>query len=380
MTKCRKQILLALAFYDEEMHKGAAEYARKHDCELSVVSPENGPVYRFWEGDGIIATLLADPNNEMTRFVLDFPGPKILFGKVADKFPENQFSEVYEDNEKIGRLAADYFINKGFRNFHYVAAGRRWHVCDRGESFRARIAEAGFLSSECFFMEHINDSKEMFEFLALDLKKYPKPLAVFCGFDNVAQWVIQGCRLAGLRVPEDVAVLGTANHEMVCEWGGIPSSSIDTNTRFWAFKAAKLLDELIAGKAEPNTTILIPPLQIVERASTDTFAVPDLMVAKAMRFIGENLHRPISRDEVVTAAGSSNTALSRRFKASLNHSIVDEINLQKIEEAKRLLADRSKNTVEIAAELGFSTPFYFYQILKKQVGMTPKEYRQTLFP
>lgn len=379
MEKKQRQVLLALENYDAEMHKGAADYALKHNWNLQVVSPSYGAVYRFWSGDGIISCADINPANEMTNFIFDFKGSKVEFGHPFFELTDHEFSCVYEDNEKIGQMAANYFVNKGFENFLYLSPHHFWHTDERGSCFVNAIRRCGYSAQECFLRDHITDMKTMFTFLGEYLQNMPKPLAVFCAQDSLSQWVIQGCRLADIRVPEDVAVLGTGNHKMVCEWGETPSSSIDTNLRFWGYSAAKLLDELIDGKQTEKSIKLIPPLKVVERISTNTTAVNDEAVSKAMRFIQENLNRPLSVEEVVDYTGTPKSSLIRKFRKTLNRSIVHEINRQKIEEAKRLLSDHTKNTVEVSGELGFSSPPYFYRVFKQETGMTTKEYRKSLF-
>ncbi len=373
----KKRILFALDGYDEMMHKGVLDYAKEHGWKVKVVNDDYGPVYRSWEGDGIISCLdKNDLENDMTKFVVNYRCPKV---ELAKRRLDESFGRVYEDNRAIGYMAAEYFINKGFRHFHYTAVNQIWHVEERCKFYKERLKRQGFGCSDWFLRRDVPDWNCLIDWIAEEIVKLPRPLAVFCGFDLEAEWIIEACMKAGVAVPDDIAVLGTGNHEMVCDWAEVAISSVNTNLRGWSYRAAELLEQILDGKASTEDVVLVPPLGIVERASTDIMAVNDERVADAIKFIKDNLSTPLAVDDVVQAADVPKTTLNRRFQRAFGHGINKEINRIKIEAARKMLADKDKNTVEIAMELGFSTPYYFYRVFKQQTGITPVQYREQLY-
>lgn len=365
-----KKVLLALASYDQEMHRGFLDYAREKGWNVQVVSPSTGGVYQYWDGDGIICCLSTNRQNHMTEFVLNHKAPKVELSK---SFPDEAMAQVYEDNEAIGKMAAEHFLTRGFQRALYLTHYDFWHVNERGESF-VRHMEAGGVETPFIHLCHALQAEDsLIEWIAGYLKKQTFPLAVFTGFDNEAQYVIEACKLAGIRIPEEVSVLGTANHEILCDWAEIPISSVDTSRRLWAHTAATVLDEMMAGKASAETVKLIPPSRVVERKSTSIYAVEDVTVQEALKFIAENIHAPLNLEAVADAIGISRSSLSRKFRQVMNCSVGDEIKSLKIIEAKRLLLE-GKNTVETAKALGFSTPYYFYRVFKQMTGMTANDF------
>ena len=368
----RKKILFALDGYDAEMQKGIVDYGRTQDWQVQVVSPSHGPVYQFWKGDGIISCLSTDRNDPMTQFVLNFPGPKVELSKY---FEDEGFARVFEDSQKIAELSARYFIDKGFRHFYYLSEQKFWATEDRGFYFRQELQKHGFDCEMTFLRADVSDWSKCFDYLGEKLKSLPKPCAIFCGFDREAQWAAQVAQSLNIQVPETLAILGTANHRMICEWGDVAISSVDSNRRFWCYRAGEVLNEMFEGKVKPEDTFLIPPKEIVERQSSDIASVADRELGKALKFISQHLDKNLTVADVAMEAGVSISTLSRRFKEFRGQSFKQEVNAMKIHEAKKLLREGKLSAVTIAEKLAFSSPYYFYRVFKEVTSMTCMQYQ-----
>ena len=155
---------------------------------------------------------------------------------------------------------------------------------------------------------------------------------------------------------------------------GIPISRIRTFTERQGYEAAQLLERILDGHAKPGTVIRIPPVGIVERASTGTLAVHDPVVRKALAFIQTNLHRSFYVSEMLPEAGVSRSALERRFRAEVNRSITEETIRRRIEEAQKRLLVANARAKLIAEELSFSSPYYFHRVFRKLTGLTTRQY------
>jgi LacI family transcriptional regulator len=98
----------------------------------------------------------------------------------------------------------------------------------------------------------------------------------------------------GIQIPEEMAILGVDNDEMTCNLSDPPLSSIALNTEKGGYEAAKLMDEMITGKIGVQYDIYVMPTQIVERQSTDIASTSDRYIAKALKFIHQNIEKRIT--------------------------------------------------------------------------------------
>jgi len=194
--------------------------------------------------------------------------------------------------------------------------------------------------------------------------------------DARARHVLEACRAIGLRVPEDVAVLGVDNDEVICELTDPPLSSIEHGAGNLGYQAAALLDRLMAGKKARKLKTLIPPKEVVTRRSTDILAIADPEVAAAMAYIHKNSCRPIHIADVVAAVQVSRSTLETKFKAVTGRTMHSEIQRLQIDCARSLLATTDLPIKQIAARAGFAHIHYMTTIFHQSTGWTPAEYRK----
>jgi LacI family transcriptional regulator len=289
-----------------------------------------------------------------------------------------QVSEIRPDSHKAGVMAAEHFLDRGFRQFAFVGYENRNWSRYRQEAFCARLREADFecqvLLSTAATPWHC-EQPEVTQWL----KALPKPLAVMACSDVRGREVIEACHLGGLHLPDDVAVLGVDDDRMVSELANPPLSSVALNSEQGGYRAAELLAGLMSGRVKKRQLILVEPSWVAARASTDVIAVQDREIAKAVLFIRENARRPIGVKDVVKHSLGSRRALEIRFRHSLGRSIRDEIERVRLRWAKQLLVETDLSLSKVAECSGFGSRSYLGAVFRRTTGMTLMEYRRHCF-
>jgi LacI family transcriptional regulator len=273
---------------------------------------------------------------------------------------------IVPDDVAIGRMAAEYLLHQGFRNFGYCAHGVYEFSALRGRAYRERLAESGVQVSECDTAVGPLDPWLM-------AQSYP--IAVFCCNDAWAHRTLSAARRCGLDVPGQVAVLGVDDDELLNTVGALPLSSIAIPAQKIGFEAARLLEAALDGTPPPMHTTL-PPVAVVARATTDLSSIDDPEVAAALRFIKASVSRPLQVDDVLEHQSISRRSLERRFRAALGRSVAEEIRRAHIERAKQLLTNTTLSIEEVAAASGFTSSTLLGVVFRRHVGESPTTFRQ----
>ncbi len=289
------------------------------------------------------------------------------------------------DPKATGEMAAEYFIGRGFRNFAMITSDKSFHPAHRGEAFvealrRRKLACDVFDHKKKYpncdeplpAVVNTGDRARACRWLA----SLPKPLAVFCTDDAMGLMVCGACRRIDIHVPEEVAVLACDNDDLLCGMAYPHLSSIAVPAEQIGFEAAKLLDKLLHKSKAPKHPILLPPVGVVTRQSTDVMACDDLYVVEALRFIRENAHRGIRVENVMSEVHLSRRPLERRFKKAIGRNPFEEIRRIQVEKARMLLAQTDMTLETIAPECGFGGVTLMIPAFRKATGMTPGAYRR----
>ena len=322
-----------------------------------------------WDIDGMIIQMPALDWGEEIRS----RGIKAV--NVSSIMRETGFPTVTLDNVGIGRMAAEYFLNRGFRNFAFIG-GFSYFAQLRGDAFVARTIEAGYscMRPPINTLDISVHGSEWTDLCNL-LKAAPYPLAIFAPNDHSAMNVLDVCAAANIVVPEQAAVLGCDNDELFYRRAQPPLSSIDVPAEKVGFEAAQTLIDLIEGRAVPEVKLL-QPLSIVTRKSTDILAINDPEIMKSLQFIRENAHRQIQIKDVVAQVPLTRRTLELRFREIVGRPILAEIIRVKIEMAKELLLDTDLKMPEIAIRCGFTRAPYVGEVFRRKLDMTPTEFRR----
>jgi len=202
------------------------------------------------------------------------------------------------------------------------------------------------------------------------------PIALLASNDGAAVRALRACEDAGVLIPEQAILMGIDNFTYRCEPAAVSLSSIDADQERVGYEAAAMLDALMHGQPVEAPLVRVPPVRIVERDSTDMVAVPDVEVARAMRFIALNSQRRVGLRDVARATGISLRRLQTRFKEQLGRTILQEINGRRVKHAKELLSRTAKKIRVVAGECGFGNSVKMIRVFKQYEGVSPKRFRR----
>ena len=329
------------------------------------------PLLKNWHGDGIMARSVCKAN--LKRLLATGLPVVELFADFALSPPQ-----VCPNEETLGRLAAEHFLDRGLRNLAYFASDWAWWIDTRRKAFRESLQQSG-CSHDYFELQPSRANKKRLDenHLIRWLDSLPKPCGVFCACDVYAIQVTNACRRHGIAVPTQVAVLGVDNDPVVCSVSFPPLSSIDLNSKRVGYEAAALLDRMMAGSPPPQETILIEPGPVITRESTDIMAVEDADVAQAIRMIREHACRGLHVSDVAEAAGLSRRVLQQRFQKVLQRTPKEELMRVQIERAKVLLRQTDMGIESVSKRCGFTAFGYFVRAFRRETSMTPRAYRRS---
>lgn len=301
--------------------------------------------------------------------------PKVVNDTVREKIPG--VSTVYTDSDAIGELAARYFADRGFSRFAFCGFPKMTWSAKRLAAY-ARTLRSGNFGEVHDYDEWAGGRRapgRRTSCLSDWISALPKPIGVFSCNDDRGSEVIQACKACGAKVPEEVAVLGVDNDELMCDLSFPSLSSIELDFYQAGFEAATLLDRLMK-RNSPAELISVKPISVYTRRSTDIIAVDDKHVVKALVFIRDHFREKIQVQDIVHATGLSRRMLELRFREVLRKSIMDEVWRLRLDYAKKLLANTDYSMYRIADELEYTDPEHFSRFFKMMTDTTPSDYRK----
>jgi len=385
MHQRRKQNVLLIVetsrAFGRGLLQGISRYMLEHDEWIINVEDrglcETVPSWlKTWKGDGIITRT---PSFSVAQLIRNKKIPVVeLLGNGLQIQPE-----VRSDEYLVAKHAVEHFAQVGFSDYAFFAVGNAWWSFFRQEAFVRIVKEYGGTvhvfphagaGHRVFYPEWASHfDKAMLKWL----RCLPKPIAIWAVSDALAIRLLEGCRRLDLSVPEEVTILGTANDTLLCNVLTPPLSSIDLNASRIGYIAAERLAIMMQGKTPEPAPVLVPPIGVVPRQSTDVIAFPDRQIAMAVRLIRTDAVSGLSVEQIAESVGFSRRTLQRRFQAMLGHSVEKEIMKTRMNRAKRLLCETDFTLDSIAIKTGFATANYFVQAFKRGTGMTPGQYRQS---
>lgn len=380
MAKVPKVVLLLESSrqYGRDLVRGIARYSRlygpwtfyREDVFYSQSKGKNFSWVKKWGANGIITR-----DSQDIHKLLELGLPTISAGAFQEHI--DGVIEIITDNKQICQLAAEHFLRRGFRNFAFCGFEDMPWSTRREESFCSILGKLGFdpnvlNSLSTRMLKWDQEQSRMIKWI----KSLPKPVSILCCNDDRGSDVIEACKMAGLAVPFDVAVLGVDNDQLVCELSNPPLSSISLGTEKAGFEAASILDSLISGKKVTVSEINAQPLEVITRLSTDTLAIQDEQVIKALDFINQNSKIIIQTVDVLRAADCSRRGLDEKFRRLLGHTVFAEIRRVRAESIAHLLLETDLTVSQIALDLGYNDSDHIARFFKQEKHMTPQTYRK----
>ena len=353
--------------------KGISAFAHQHGPWLLQVEPEGERrlLPAGWRGDGVIARLSTPKTAEA---LLRAGVPVVNVSSIALAGRAATIPRVSSDVAAGGALAARHFLDRGFKHFGYIGLQKLSYVREHREAFTKLLGEKGYPCHSLALGDH-PEVADIPKALLDWLRALPKPVGVLTWNNSQGRAVIHACRLAGLLVPEDVAVLSGNDDPLLCECCLPQLSAIAMATEQIGETAAELLEQLMQGKPVPPTPVLVPPIGIIARQSTDALLIQNPMLLQALGFIREHATEPIQVDDILRVVPIARRSLERFFQENLGRSPADEIRRVRLERAKHLLATTDLPIPKVAQASGFGTGEYLATLMRRTTGMTPLKYR-----
>jgi len=367
------------SIYGRRLLEGVTRYIR-HNSNWVVLLEQRSLMdrppgwLRDWKGDGIISRATTK------RLAEELCAAQVPVVELTDRHGDFGLTHIWSDDLAIGRMAADHFLERSFKNFAYCGYSREAWSSKRMEGFCERLASKGFTVStydspwEDLSASALESEESRLIQWALSL---PKPVAVMCCNDMRGHQLLSACTTAELLVPEQMAVIGVDDDHLMCELCRPKLSSVIPNPESIGFQAAELLDLWMQGKSPDIKEILVPPMGIELRESSDIRAIEDPIVAAALRMIREDACDGICVQNVLDALNVSRSLLERRFHRLVKHSPQMEIRHVQVKRAMQLLKETEFPLLRIAKLSGFEHPEYLNVVFKRITGQTPGEYRRS---
>jgi LacI family transcriptional regulator len=356
--------------------RGIANYGLKHG-PWELIMEERGredPIRLEggWQGDGIIARV---SDLRIYKTLMASRKPVVNISGVILKGVD--LPCVTADFDVAARLALNHFRERGFRSLAYCGIEKVSYVERHCQAFMTCASAYGMPCNVFRTKMQSRDrtsSKER-KRLLLWLHSLPKPVGIFTWATNCGRDVLNMCLEAGIAVPNQVAVLAGDDDDLLCDVCFPPLSGILMPAEQIGYEAARIMDTILKGGSAPTSPMLLAPIDVHQRLSTDTIAVDDPAVCGAIRFIRENIYRPFQVVDVAAAAGVSLRSLERRFSATIGHSLVEEIQQTRLERARKLLRETDMSVADVAAASGYCSPEYMSRVFHEVIGRTPLKYR-----
>ena len=366
------RILLGMRFYRRQLHEGVAAYCREQHWVLDSYdhSPDLDQANQ-WNGMILLHQSVPD-----FQPLLKKKTPVVTLA--MDDAGKVQAASVVQDHEAIGAMGAAHLLERGFKRLYFCGYDDAIsHARFRG--MRAEALRHGIKAHEICLPHRSPASKGVtyiFTWLKEHLLGAQTPFGVLAAHDMLGGNILDACHGAGLKVPEQVAVLGVDNEPLICDCAVVPLSSVDNNLFQHGYEAAKLLKKLMQGE-RPLQPVKVPPKRVEVRASTDTIATESLQLGKILQHIHAQYgDANLTINELCHRFGISRRKLWEMFgqaKLASPGQIIHEVRLRR---ACVALTESRQPIKEIALKCGFASARSFGRYFRKVKGQSPDEWRQ----
>ncbi|GAB3010479.1 DNA-binding transcriptional regulator [uncultured Cyclobacterium sp.] len=379
------KIILLLDFaeeYSKSLLKGISKYSAEQGpwsyCRMPLYYRETIGIKgildwaKDWGADGIIGQLY----NEIDLDLLVDSKIPVVAQDFKERFTE--IPNITGAYHEAGEMGAAYFLKKGFKNFAFYGFNDIVWSRERAEGFEKKINAMGYKVN--YFEHRKSRSTDLWYYKSNSLSKWllslPKPIALMTCDDNQGLHITEACKQNKIRIPEEVAVLGVDNDEMLCELSDPPLSSIGLDIEKGGYDTAKLMEQMIQTSASNFYDIRVKPTQVITRQSTDIYATNDDHIASSLKYIHKNIEKNLQVEEVVKQVPLSRRSLEKRFLQITGYPIYKYIFNLRIEKFTQKLLETDQTVFEIAMDLGLNDSKNIARQFKQVKGCNPIEYRK----
>jgi LacI family transcriptional regulator len=361
--------------------EGVANYAAKHGpWHLRVEQrgrSEHLNLPPDWRGEGVIARISTRHMHDALK-QLGVPVVNVS----AIELQACDFPRITSDYHACAHVMAEHFLERGFEHYGYAGPLQYGYVQRLLKEIEAVLKDAGVNSKVSTFNYRVKSvanrgwslqDKKLKDWLS----NQPRPLAAIGWATAAAAHMIDACRSIGLAIPDDVAVLSSDEDELINGSTVPPMSGLAVASGQIGYRAAELLDQLMSGKRSVSTTEMIPPIEIITRASTETFSIDDPELLRAVLYMRQNAFRPLTIEEVADAVPMGRRSLERRYQAWFGHTPLAELSRIRLVRAKQLLSQTDQAISNISLACGFGATSYFSVWFKEATGLSPIKYRSS---
>ncbi|MBT5916841.1 MAG: substrate-binding domain-containing protein [Opitutae bacterium] len=359
--------------HHSEIYAGCQKFANEAKWATSII-PNSPKVLETGSYDGIIARV-GTSFHKMAQY------KKIPLVNVWQNSPVKDVASVFSNNYETGAIAAEHLLGRGLRRFGFLGHNRDKADIQQLDGYTETLKSEGYQSTIFKFNRSvIEGNAEGWEEFILQLRKWIKglqpPVGIHATSDINCRYLIEICKSLELKIPHDLAIVGSGNEPLICSSPYPSVTSIDKNFEEVGYQAAMLLDEMMKSGKRSKEAKYCQPQGIVPRQSTDSYASDHPKVALALRYIAESANRRIKVNDVVNAVATNRRTLERNFREFTGRTISHEISRMRIERAKRLMTESDHSFKELAAELGYRNSDHFYKSFLRAEGQTPSSFRK----
>jgi LacI family transcriptional regulator len=364
--------------YNRDILRGIGDHAAR-DQRIGIIFPTDyEPANANWLHQTDLSGVIVGACPQFGALLSQIVRAKKPVVDVSAEREAMGHTRIVTDDQAVGAMAADYFVDRGFKHMvYYGMAARHWSAM-RWRGFQKRAQDRG--AEVQHFDRPTGSTNHRAGFFPCPVAQWihslNHPTAVFAGDDLLGAEVMETCQQINISVPDELAILSVDNDDIYNCWRNYRLSSVVLNTREIGRRAMDTLFRLIQRRPVASTTILIQPIQIVTRFSTNIFGVSDPLVREALQLIHKGFGGGISVKGVASELAVSRPTLERRFALELNRTPAAEISRVQAEFARRRLLDTDKTVTEIAAEAGYSSARQLRAALDQHFATTPRDMRK----
>ena len=375
---------IALAFprgaHQEAFIEGVFRYVAQKELDWTyTIAPESLSLkiddLIDWPGDGILTTINTPEQAELAREM------SIPVVNVSSVLPQSSVPRAMVNNQAVGRMAAEHLLSRGIKSFGFYGLEDVDYSKQRWVGFCERLNEVELTCEKHLATATFNFRGKLWleqhQLLSGWLKSLSLPCGIFAVTDYRARHLLDAAKQAGLIIPNEIAILGVDNEQIICDHVTPTISSVARNNLLEGYRAAELLDRCLNGEVLDDIDIQVPPQGVVKRQTTSAFAVSDPRLQQALEYIAEHSTSPITVDTLTAELNVSRRWLEYAFRDVLGESPYRFLQNYRLQQSKHLLtSERHIKIHAIAKQSGFSSEKQFRLSFQKAFGMTPSEYRK----